>query len=159
MSRLPFQQNNIVNKSHDFFFFLRLLFDSFCLFRGEKNFHIFYYLYDGLSSEGRLNEYFLHKHPDCRNHRYLRNSKDPKTSSGNSINVFNKIISSFKLLGFDSGVSSLIRGNQSLTVSCNFRTLMSSLASLLRFCIWETWTLNQQKPSIIQTRVILGTLL
>lgn len=31
----------------------------FCVARGERNFHVFYYLYDGLEREGRLDEFHL----------------------------------------------------------------------------------------------------
>jgi myosin-3 len=38
--------------------------------RGEKNFHVFYYLYDGLESVNRLAEFYLD--PVLRlHHRYL----------------------------------------------------------------------------------------
>ena len=72
--------------------------------RGEKNFHIFYYLYDGLASQGRLNEYSLH--PLSPNHRYLQtDTLTNGRSAGENIKSFNQIISAFYLLGFKSEVS------------------------------------------------------
>lgn len=40
-------------------------------FRGESNFHIFYYLYDGLESEGRWRKFYLDEQLKSR-HRYLQ---------------------------------------------------------------------------------------
>ena len=80
---------------------------TFCprlLFSGEKNFHIFYSLYDGLASEGRLSEYFLHTHEQCRNHRYLQRVPD-QADEQQTLRSFHQIVQSFQLLGFRSQVS------------------------------------------------------
>ena len=39
----------------------------------EQNFHIFYYLYDSLEAEGRLDEFHLSRDKRAH-HRYLNNS-------------------------------------------------------------------------------------
>lgn len=40
-------------------------------YRGESNFHVFYYLYDGLESEGRWRKFYLDEQLKSR-HRYLQ---------------------------------------------------------------------------------------
>ena len=42
-------------------------------FSGERNFHIFYYLYDSLQAEGRLQEFRLDPH-GRHSHRYISNN-------------------------------------------------------------------------------------
>ncbi|KFB46475.1 myosin iii [Anopheles sinensis] len=63
---------------------------------GEGNFHVFYYMYDGLQSEGRLEEYYLH--PSYRKtHRYLQETATlPKTN----VDRWKQLLASFKVLGF-----------------------------------------------------------
>ena len=43
------------------------------LLSGERNFHIFYYLYDSLQAEGRLREFRLDPH-GRNSHRYISNN-------------------------------------------------------------------------------------
>ncbi|KAL1398034.1 hypothetical protein pipiens_009276, partial [Culex pipiens pipiens] len=63
---------------------------------GEGNFHIFYYMYDGLQAEKRLEEYYLH--PSYRKtHRYLQETATlPKTN----VERWKQLLASFKVLGF-----------------------------------------------------------
>ncbi|XP_052862446.1 myosin-IIIb [Anopheles cruzii] len=63
---------------------------------GEGNFHVFYYMYDGLQAEGRLEEYYLH--PSYRKtHRYLQETATlPKTN----VDRWKQLLASFKVLGF-----------------------------------------------------------
>lgn len=72
----------------------------------EGNFHIFYYMYDGLQQENRLQDYFLdveyRKH-----HRYLRETSN---SSKTNQEKWKQLKSSFKVLGFvEEEVDSVIR--------------------------------------------------
>ncbi|XP_058834413.1 myosin-IIIb-like isoform X4 [Topomyia yanbarensis] len=62
----------------------------------EGNFHIFYYMYDGLQAEKRLEEYYLH--PSYRKtHRYLQETVTlPKTN----VDRWKQLLASFKVLGF-----------------------------------------------------------
>ncbi|XP_055383448.1 myosin-IIIb-like [Condylostylus longicornis] len=63
---------------------------------GEGNFHIFYYLYDGLESENRLAHY--HLDPAFRkHHKYLA---DTRTPSYLNVERWKQLMSSFKVLGF-----------------------------------------------------------
>lgn len=63
---------------------------------GEGNFHIFYYMYDGLEAEDRLQDYYLdveyRKH-----HKYLRETAN--TSKANQ-EKWKQLKSCFKVLGF-----------------------------------------------------------
>ncbi|XP_017794743.1 PREDICTED: myosin-IIIb-like isoform X2 [Habropoda laboriosa] len=73
---------------------------------GERNFHIFYYMYDGLEADNRLSEFYLdsnvHKH-----HRYLT---DQNQTSQTHIDKFQQLKAGFKLLGFrDSEVDTVYR--------------------------------------------------
>ncbi|XP_071445450.1 myosin-IIIb-like [Hetaerina americana] len=67
--------------------------------KGERNFHVFYYLYDGLEHEGRLEEF--HLFPDLRaRHRYLGgDSNDPAVKEMN-VMMFEDLCSSFNLMDF-----------------------------------------------------------
>jgi myosin-3 len=63
---------------------------------GEGNFHVFYYMYDGLQSEGRLEDYYLH--PSYRkHHRYLA---DTSNTPHANIEKWKQLKASFKVLGF-----------------------------------------------------------
>ncbi|XP_058463872.1 myosin-IIIb-like isoform X1 [Malaya genurostris] len=63
---------------------------------GEGNFHIFYYMYDGLQSEKRLEEYYLH--PSYRKtHRYLQ---ETVTLPKSNVDRWKQLLASFKVLGF-----------------------------------------------------------
>lgn len=66
---------------------------------GERNFHVFYYVYDGLEEEGRLTEFLLD--PSLRKrHAYLtQDSNDPYTKQSN-VDRFTQLKSAFGLLGF-----------------------------------------------------------
>lgn len=62
----------------------------------EGNFHIFYYLYDGLESEGRLSDYYLD--PSYREqHRYLSKTSNSPMSN---IERWKQLKASFRVLGF-----------------------------------------------------------
>ncbi|XP_058807301.1 myosin-IIIb-like isoform X2 [Phymastichus coffea] len=63
---------------------------------GERNFHIFYYMYDGLEADNRLQEFFLN--PELRqNHRYFTDKVD---TSQTHIDKFQQLKNGFKVLGF-----------------------------------------------------------
>jgi myosin III len=62
----------------------------------EGNFHIFYYMYDGLKAENRLQDYYLDEEFK-KHHKYLKHQ--PPSSSGN-IEKWKQLKSSFKVLGF-----------------------------------------------------------
>ncbi|KAK6642740.1 hypothetical protein RUM43_004242 [Polyplax serrata] len=66
---------------------------------GERNFHVFYYLYDGLESEKRMHEFFLSTELR-RCHSYLtEDSADPYHKKSN-IEKFLQLKSAFALIGF-----------------------------------------------------------
>lgn len=72
----------------------------------EGNFHVFYYMYDGLEADNRLTDYYLDVEYK-KHHRYLR-----ETSTTSKINQekWKQLKSSFKLLGFkEDEVDSVIR--------------------------------------------------
>jgi myosin III len=72
----------------------------------EGNFHIFYYLYDGLEAENRLANYYLDIDYKKR-HRYLR---ETSTASKTNQEKWKQLKSSFKVLGFkEDEVDSIIR--------------------------------------------------
>lgn len=63
---------------------------------GEGNFHIFYYLYDGLQSENRLQDYYLDVEYKTQ-HKYLRETANtPKANQ----EKWQQLKKSFKVLGF-----------------------------------------------------------
>lgn len=68
-------------------------------FRGERNFHIFYYMYDGLEADGRLSEFHLDLNLR-KNHRFLT---DHCQTSQTHIDKFQQLKAGFKLLGFQDG--------------------------------------------------------
>lgn len=76
------------------------------LSRGERNFHIFYYMYDGLEADDRLSEYYLD--PTLRRyHRYLTHYSH---TSQTHIDKFQQLKMGFKVLGFqDSEVDTVYR--------------------------------------------------
>nr|XP_012145788.1 PREDICTED: myosin-IIIb isoform X2 [Megachile rotundata] len=73
---------------------------------GERNFHIFYYMYDGLEADDRLSEFYLD--PNLRKqHRYLA---DQNQTSQTHIDKFQQLKAGFKLLGFqDTEVNTIYR--------------------------------------------------
>lgn len=76
------------------------------LFRGERNFHIFYYMYDGLEADGRLSEYYL----DSTLRRYHRYLTHYSHTSQTHIDKFQQLKVGFKVLGFqDSEVDTVYR--------------------------------------------------
>ena len=99
--------------------------------RGEKNFHVFYYLYDGLASQGRLNEYALH--PLNPNHRYLQmDALAHGNSVSENISSFNQIISAFYSLGFKSEVR---HATYILTLSPSLSTCYTFIFIPPAFCL------------------------
>lgn len=75
-------------------------------FRDERNFHIFYYMYDGLEADGRLAEFYLDRTlREC--HRYLAHHSH---TSQTHIDKFQQLEMGFKVLGFqDSEVDTVYR--------------------------------------------------
>lgn len=73
----------------------------------EGNFHIFYYLYDGLDVEGRLGQF--HLDPAYRaNHRYLSNA--PHSNSELNYEKWKQLKTSFRVLGFkEEEIDTVIR--------------------------------------------------
>ncbi|XP_067212786.1 myosin-IIIb-like isoform X3 [Linepithema humile] len=73
---------------------------------GERNFHIFYYMYDGLEADNRLSEFYLD--PTLRKyHRYLTHYSH---TSQTHIDKFQQLKMGFKVLGFhDSEVDTVYR--------------------------------------------------
>ncbi|XP_076293572.1 myosin-IIIb isoform X2 [Lasioglossum baleicum] len=72
----------------------------------ERNFHIFYYMYDGLEADNRLSEFYLDENLR-KNHRYLM---DNSQTSQTHIDKFHQLKNGFKLLGFqDSEVDTVYR--------------------------------------------------
>lgn len=76
------------------------------LFRGERNFHIFYYMYDGLEADNRLSEFYL----DSTLRRYHRYLTHYSHTSQTHIDKFQQLKMGFKVLGFhDSEVDTVYR--------------------------------------------------
>ncbi|XP_029173409.1 myosin-IIIb-like isoform X2 [Nylanderia fulva] len=73
---------------------------------GERNFHVFYYMYDGLEADNRLSEFYLD--PTLRRyHRYLTHYSH---TSQTHIDKFQQLKMGFKVLGFqDSEVDTVYR--------------------------------------------------
>ncbi|KAK2585257.1 hypothetical protein KPH14_009957 [Odynerus spinipes] len=71
---------------------------------GERNFHIFYYMYDGLAADNRLAEFHLDSSLR-EHHRYLM---DRSQNSQNYVDKFQQLKVGFKVLGFqDSEVDTV----------------------------------------------------
>ncbi|GLH16633.1 Myosin-VIIa [Gryllus bimaculatus] len=67
--------------------------------QGERNFHVFYYMYDGLESENRLADFYLD--PKLRiQHRYLGGDVQDMETKRTHINRFKQLKAGFQLLGF-----------------------------------------------------------
>ncbi|XP_076034447.1 STKc_myosinIII_N_like and MYSc_Myo21 domain-containing protein ninaC isoform X2 [Oratosquilla oratoria] len=76
---------------------------------GEQNFHIFYYLYDGLEAEDKLLQYCLDKSRRDK-HRYLTGWNWSKERNMNSVNNFQEVVEGFKMVGFkDDELDSVYR--------------------------------------------------
>ncbi|KAK4296506.1 hypothetical protein Pmani_030996 [Petrolisthes manimaculis] len=76
---------------------------------GEQNFHIFYYMHDGLESEDKLLQYCLDKNKRDK-HRYLAGANWSKSKSQANVEQFNKVVDGFKSLGFrDDELDSVYR--------------------------------------------------
>ncbi|XP_012256582.2 myosin-IIIb-like isoform X3 [Athalia rosae] len=63
---------------------------------GERNFHVFYYMYDGLEADSRLKEFYLDSGLRKR-HKYLA---DHSHTSQTHIDKFQQLKGGFKVLGF-----------------------------------------------------------
>ncbi|KAL6425676.1 hypothetical protein ACFW04_009644 [Cataglyphis niger] len=73
---------------------------------GERNFHIFYYMYDGLEADNRLSEFYL----DSTLRRYHRYLTHYSHTSQTHIDKFQQLKMGFKVLGFqDSEVDTVYR--------------------------------------------------
>ncbi|XP_043669123.1 myosin-IIIb-like isoform X6 [Vespula pensylvanica] len=71
---------------------------------GERNFHVFYYMYDGLAADNRLAEFHL-DNSLREHHRYLT---DRSHNSPNYVDKFQQLKVGFKVLGFrDSEVDTV----------------------------------------------------
>nr|XP_018914102.1 PREDICTED: myosin-IIIb-like isoform X1 [Bemisia tabaci] len=69
--------------------------------QSERNFHIFYYLYDGIYNDNRMKEF--HLDPDLRlQHSVLTNDKQDAMTRKNNIEKFEQIKSAFKVIGFQA---------------------------------------------------------
>ncbi|XP_054277512.1 myosin-IIIb-like isoform X2 [Macrosteles quadrilineatus] len=75
----------------------------------EKNFHVFYYLYDGLHNDGRLGEF--HLDPTLRQqHNFLTADSQDVLSRQNNVQKFKELKSAFEVVGFRDGeVNSIYR--------------------------------------------------
>ncbi|XP_072749229.1 myosin-IIIb isoform X2 [Anoplolepis gracilipes] len=73
---------------------------------GERNFHVFYYMYDGLEADNRLSEFYL----DSTLRRYHRYLTHYSHTSQTHIDKFQQLKMGFKVLGFqDSEVDTVYR--------------------------------------------------
>ncbi|XP_034945837.1 myosin-IIIb-like [Chelonus insularis] len=63
---------------------------------GENNFHIFYYMYDGLKEDDRLSEFYL-DYSSRNSHKYLQGTSE---FSQSNVDKFNQIKKGFKVIGF-----------------------------------------------------------
>ncbi|RXG59092.1 Myosin-IIIa [Armadillidium vulgare] len=76
---------------------------------GEQNFHVFYYLHDGLEADDRLSRYFLDTTKRER-HKYLSGANWNKYKSEENVVQFRKVVEGFKSLGFrDDELDSIYR--------------------------------------------------
>ncbi|KAG7174088.1 Myosin-IIIa-like [Homarus americanus] len=76
---------------------------------GEQNFHIFYYLHDGLEAEDKLLQYCLDKNKRDKHH-YLSGANWSKSKSEANVAQFKKVVEGFKSLGFrDDELDSVYR--------------------------------------------------
>jgi len=67
--------------------------------QGERNFHVFYYLYDGLESDNRLAEF--HLDPVLRlHHHYLGEDAQDRETKKTNVQRYHQLNASFRLLGF-----------------------------------------------------------
>lgn len=73
----------------------------------ERNFHIFYYLYDGLADIRQLGNYYLDT-TGKRQHRYLNGAASDKETASTHVDRLNNIKQGFQLLGFRSAETDTI---------------------------------------------------
>lgn len=73
----------------------------------ERNFHIFYYLYDGLADIRQLGNYYLDT-TGKRQHRYLNGAASDKETASMHVDRLNNIKQGFQLLGFRSAETDTI---------------------------------------------------
>lgn len=66
---------------------------------GERNFHVFYYMYDGLEWDGRMKRFHLDSSMRGR-HRYLSGDRTDKGTKQVNVGRFQQLKEGFKLLGF-----------------------------------------------------------
>lgn len=66
---------------------------------GERNFHVFYYMYDGLEWDGRMKRFHLDSSLRGR-HRYLSGDRTDKATKQVNVGRFQQLKEGFKLLGF-----------------------------------------------------------
>ncbi|KAF4520317.1 hypothetical protein B566_EDAN004377 [Ephemera danica] len=71
----------------------------YLLEHGERNFHVFYYLYDGLEWDKRLKQFHLDRKLR-ENHRFLSGDRTDKTTKQINVGRFQQVKEGFKLLGF-----------------------------------------------------------
>ncbi|XP_069183192.1 myosin-IIIb [Procambarus clarkii] len=76
---------------------------------GEQNFHIFYYLHDGLEAEDKLLQYCLDKGQRAK-HRYLSGANWSKSRTKTNKRKIQQVVEGFKSLGFrDDELDSVYR--------------------------------------------------
>ncbi|XP_046661581.1 myosin-IIIb-like isoform X2 [Homalodisca vitripennis] len=77
--------------------------------QSERNFHVFYYLYDGLNNDGRLAEFHLDPLLRTR-HTFLTADSQDVLSRQNNVQKFRELKSAFEVVGFRDGeVNSIYR--------------------------------------------------